>query len=73
MVDYFCDRDAVAPGQGSERRCLYLVFEHMDTTLRRELSRRRGLFVRRMAIRVFRDIRLGVKRLHDVGIVHMVN
>jgi hypothetical protein len=71
MVDYFCDRDAVAPGQGSEWRCLFL--EHMDTTLRHELSRRRGLFVRRMAIRVFRDVRLGVKRLHDVGIVHMVN
>ena len=70
MIDYFCDKDATASGQGSERRFLYLVFEYMDTTLWREFSRRKGLFDRQMTIRIFRDVCLGVKHLHDVGIVH---
>ena len=70
MIDYFCDRDAAASGQGAERRCLYLVFEYMDTTLWREFSRSRGLFDRQMVVRIFRDVCLGMKHLHDVGIVH---
>ena len=70
MIDCFCDRDVGASDQGAESRNLYLVFEYMDTTLWREFSRRRGLSDRQIAVRMFRDVCLGVKHLHDVGIVH---
>ena len=73
MIDYFCDGDAPALDQLLERRYLYLVFEYMDTTLWREFTRRRGLFDRQIVVRMFRDVCLGVKHLHDVGIVHMVD
>ena len=70
MIDYFCDRDATALDPIIAKRYLYLVFEYMDTTLWREFQRRKGLFDRQMIIRMFRDICLGVKHLHEVGIVH---
>ena len=70
MLDYFCDRDATALDPIIAKRYLYLVFEYMDTTLWREFQRRKGLLDRQMIIRMFRDICLGVKHLHEVGIVH---
>ena len=45
-----------------------MVFVYVDT-LWRELSKKRGLFDKQMAIRLFGDVCLGVTHLHDVGIV----
>ena len=70
MIDYFCDRDSAALDPIVARRYLYLVFENMDTTLWREFQNRKGLFDSQMIIRIFGDVCLGVKHLHEVGIVH---
>ena len=42
----------------------------MDTTLWHDFSRRGGRFDRQTVARMFRDVCLGVKHLHDLGIVH---
>jgi serine/threonine protein kinase len=67
MIDYFCD---VGVGSASSQRCLYLVFEYMDTTVWQEFVRRKGLFDRQLCVRIFTDICRGTQHMHDLGIVH---
>ena len=67
MIDYFCDAGV---GTASSQRCLYLVFEYMDTSLWHEFVRRKGLFDRQLCVRIFTDICRGVQHLHDLCIVH---
>ena len=68
MTDYFCDSFGV--DSACSQRCLYLVFEYMDTTVWHEVARRKGLFDRQLCVSIFADICRGVKHLHDLGIAH---
>ena len=68
MTDYFCDTFGM--GSACSQRCLYLVFEYMDTTVWHEFVRRKGLFDRQLCVCMFMDICRGVKHLHDLGIAH---
>ena len=68
MVDYFCD--SFGTGAACSQRCLYMVFEYMDTTLWHEVARRKGLFDRQLCVSIFVDICRGIKHVHDLGIAH---
>ena len=68
MTDYFCD--AFGMGSACSQRCLYLVFEYMDTIVWHESVRRKGLFDTQLSVCMFTDICRGVKRLRDLDIAH---
>ena len=68
MIDYFCD--SLGVDAACSQRCLYLVFEYMDTTVWHEFTRRKGLFDRQLSVSIFTDICRGIKHLHDLGIAH---
>ena len=75
MIDYFCD---VGVGSASRQRCLYLVFEYMDTTVWQEFVRRKGLFDRQLCVRIFTDICRGTQHMpghssHRLGLPNLLH